>query len=391
MGGINTVVIVSIISFSLSLLAGGCFYFKRHLFITSVNSNFVSNANVAAAGVLISMGLHHILCEALVDLTETLEADIDKLKLLKICTFIFFSGFMFMFIAEKICIRYKHDEHFEKYIVSGAPITALDMEMAEKKKNDDVRNKKHGHGSANRRTKKLVLDERSEKTIEESENEDDDMSSYSESLDSISESYSKRQRNSSNSGFKIAPFISTVDVNNSTNDDSESDDEPYMSDMKQYMSKKYRSELFTQVLIFISLCLHSVVAGVGSSFNKGSQTAMAFVMISFMLHKIMDVAIVAKGLLELHVRRIVYVLFVFTFAFMTPVGMMLGAYIRARELDKNGLVFVYFLQLFTGGIFVYIAIIDIFIEHFIDKGHKWSKLGIFMTFYITVSIIAYVD
>jgi len=174
--------------------------------------------------------------------------------------------------------------------------------------------------------------------------------------------------------------------------------EPCMADetrtkkgTKSYLKKKYRSELLTQIFIFVSMCMHSVIAGIGASFGSSSKTVLAFVIISFMVHKVMDVAIVAKGLIELRVRRLVYVTFIFTFAFMTPVGMLMGAYIKGRNLDSTSLVFLYFLQLFTGGIFLYIAVIEIFIEHFIQKPNKFKKFFVFLIFYSVTSLIAYVD
>jgi len=157
---------------------------------------------------------------------------------------------------------------------------------------------------------------------------------------------------------------------------------------ESYLKKKYRSELLTQIFIFVSMSMHSVIAGIGASFGSSSKTVLAFVIISFMVHKVMDVAIVAKGLIELGVRRLVYVTFIFTFAFMTPVGMLMGAYIKGRNLDSTSLVFLYFLQLFTGGIFLYIAVIEIFIEHFIQKPNKFKKFFVFLIFYSVTSLIA---
>ena len=132
---IKTVVIVSCISFLLSIFVGFGFYAKRSLFSAkSKNSNFVSDANVAAAGVLIAMGFHHILCEALINLNDIFRDSIEELKLLKICTIVFFMGFMFMFIVEKLCIQHTHDEDVEKYIMPGVTFKGTDAILAKKKK-----------------------------------------------------------------------------------------------------------------------------------------------------------------------------------------------------------------------------------------------------------------
>jgi len=113
----NSVIVICCISFFLSLAIGVLIYFKKDfLFKDDKNSNRVSIANVAAAGVLIAMALHHILCEALIELLKMLGDSIESLRLFKMATMVFFMGFLFMFICEKLLIKHNHDEAIEKTI-----------------------------------------------------------------------------------------------------------------------------------------------------------------------------------------------------------------------------------------------------------------------------------
>ncbi len=281
----------SILSFVLCFVIGHILHRKQKTFNKDTNKEFIININVATAGVLLGISLHHILCESIEHLQDITKGTIGNGRLLRFCTMAYFFGFLFMFFLEKICINHVHNSKLENMI-------------------------------------------------------------YSEF---------------------------TVEFNQQKNN------------IEYYKMKKRQSQITSYIFIYTIMCFHSVLAGIGSSFNIQSTTILIFILISFMIHKMMDTMIISKGMLEINLNKKIYYVLLCIFSLMTPSGFLTGSYIDINHMDKFYALVLFFFQLFTGGIFLYIATIEIMIEYVLDMEKKTRKCIIFMVFYFLVSIIGYLD
>eukprot|EP01104_Vermistella_antarctica_P017792 TRINITY_DN6375_c0_g1_i1.p1 TRINITY_DN6375_c0_g1~~TRINITY_DN6375_c0_g1_i1.p1 ORF type:complete len:295 (+),score=97.48 TRINITY_DN6375_c0_g1_i1:124-1008(+) len=126
---------------------------------------------------------------------------------------------------------------------------------------------------------------------------------------------------------------------------------------------------------YLGLCIHSLLAGValGTS-SKSESFPVTTILVLFPLHKAMDALVVATQLAR-H-TKFMYSLFMFIFACVTPLGMLIG--LGVLHPDSTLFNYAGLLEGASGGIFLYISTSHILAEELDAKSSgKLVKVGLF--------------
>jgi hypothetical protein len=156
------------------------------------------------------------------------------------------------------------------------------------------------------------------------------------------------------------------------------------------MSRRLASGM--KIVLYCSLCIHSLAAGIGTSFHHTSRLSMVLLVLSYLIDKTTDTVIIANALLQLGTGRTLYFACSFLFAFATPLGIALGTYLRIQlpTVDRGSktLAVVALLQMFVGGILLQTSLSTMTAELH-PTTFTLRKFALFCFFYFTIAFTTY--
>jgi zinc transporter 1/2/3 len=140
-------------------------------------------------------------------------------------------------------------------------------------------------------------------------------------------------------------------------------------------------------ILFLVLAIHSIIAGMSLGLEEGFLSGLV-ILIAIIAHKgsaafALGLNMVQAQCAEALVRRTI--LF---FAFMTPLGVVLGSLLSAVEAGQSSVFFEAIFDTLAAGTFLYIATLEIISELFENHTQKTSKLMMILLGFALMATIA---
>lgn len=134
--------------------------------------------------------------------------------------------------------------------------------------------------------------------------------------------------------------------------------------------------------VFVALSLHSFLAGLAVGQQQFDSTIIPFVFF-FCIHKGLDSVAVTSRIIQSGVNDRNFWFLVFLFSLITPFGIILSYFLsKSSELEWVG----GHLETFSGGVLMYVGLMDILIDELESTTSKLVKYKIFIFFVSTFLI-----
>lgn len=150
------------------------------------------------------------------------------------------------------------------------------------------------------------------------------------------------------------------------------------------------SKSATPYVLTIGLAFHSIFEGLALAF-AGSIDAMVLLIIGIGLHKFAEGFAMGSSLVKMDLRLRRCLLLVAAFCIVLPIGIAIGLGL-GEALDEDALNLTMSLtNSFAVGVFIYIAILGVYVEELAGKNHVFAKIGLALVMCLTMGCLSLLE
>lgn len=132
------------------------------------------------------------------------------------------------------------------------------------------------------------------------------------------------------------------------------------------------SSTIAKYLLLIVLSTHSLISGLAMGANNKVDTVQV-IGIAILSHKWIESFAVGVSLIRFSLVKWKFILFMFIYAFMEPLGIVIGFVAMSFADDNVSAIFESMAGAIASGTFIYVASIDILSDEFKSGIDRWSK------------------
>ena len=141
------------------------------------------------------------------------------------------------------------------------------------------------------------------------------------------------------------------------------------------------------LVLFLVLSLHSIIAGMSLGLENSLLSALV-ILIAIIAHKSSAAFALGVNMVSNDCDRSMVKKTIWFFAFMTPLGVLLGTALGYNESSANSVMFEGIFDSLAAGTFLYIATLEIISELFESNDQKQTKLALIVTGFALMATIA---
>jgi len=141
----------------------------------------------------------------------------------------------------------------------------------------------------------------------------------------------------------------------------------------------------TPYLLLAALSFHGLFEGIAMGLQSGYRDT-SFLFIAIISHKWAEAFTLGISFSKAQTDRVTFVRLILLFAFFTPVGIIIGAFLAS----SSKLVEAIFLALSTGT-FLYVAASEVIVEEFAVTKYKYSKFICYLLGGILIAALAVIE
>lgn len=150
------------------------------------------------------------------------------------------------------------------------------------------------------------------------------------------------------------------------------------------------SKSATPYVLTIGLAFHSIFEGLALAFS-GSIDAMVLLIIGIGLHKFAEGFAMGSSLVKMDLRLRRSLLLVGAFCIVLPIGIAIGLGL-GEALDEDALNLTMSLtNSFAVGVFIYIAILGVYVEELAGKNHVIAKIALALVMCLTMGCLSLLE
>lgn len=150
------------------------------------------------------------------------------------------------------------------------------------------------------------------------------------------------------------------------------------------------SKSATPYVLTIGLAFHSIFEGLALAFSA-SLDAMILLIIGIGLHKFAEGFAMGSSLVKMDLRLRRALLLVAAFCIVLPIGIAIGLGL-GEALDEDALNLTMSLtNSFAVGVFIYIAILGVYVEELAGKNHVIAKIGLALVMCLTMGCLSFLE
>jgi len=159
-------------------------------------------------------------------------------------------------------------------------------------------------------------------------------------------------------GFLLILFIEKVFIANPEHSSS--------------VDKKKEKTTFSPYILLFILSIHSIIVGIALG-TENQMTQSIIIAIAVLAHKGSASFALVVDMIKSNLNNTLIMKLIIFFSFMTPVGILLGAIIANMLSGSVAELTIAFFDALAAGTFIYIAIMEILNEEFVDSQHNLLK------------------
>ncbi|CAI8426589.1 MAG: Uncharacterised protein [Flavobacterium sp. SCGC AAA160-P02] len=141
------------------------------------------------------------------------------------------------------------------------------------------------------------------------------------------------------------------------------------------------------LVLFLVLAVHSIIAGMSLGLDEGFLSALV-ILIAIMAHKSSAAFALGVNMVSNDCDRPLMKKTIWFFAFMTPLGVVLGTILGYNESSESSVMFEGIFDSLAAGTFLYIATLEIISELFEKNSQKGPKIGLIVMGFALMATIA---
>eukprot|EP00029_Vermamoeba_vermiformis_P002744 TRINITY_DN13117_c0_g1_i1.p1 TRINITY_DN13117_c0_g1~~TRINITY_DN13117_c0_g1_i1.p1 ORF type:complete len:374 (+),score=53.33 TRINITY_DN13117_c0_g1_i1:196-1317(+) len=146
----------------------------------------------------------------------------------------------------------------------------------------------------------------------------------------------------------------------------------------------------TPYVLTIGLAFHSIFEGLALAFSP-SIDAMVLLIIGIGLHKFAEGFAMGSSLVKMDLRLRRALLLVAAFCIVLPIGIAIGLGL-GEALDEDALNLTMSLtNSFAVGVFIYIAILGVYVEELAGKNHVIAKIGLALVMCLAMGCLSFLE
>jgi zinc transporter 1/2/3 len=125
----------------------------------------------------------------------------------------------------------------------------------------------------------------------------------------------------------------------------------------------------TPIILMVALGTHSMFEGIALGLMQQSRQAINLI-ISIIIHKVAETISISIALNKSFADFKIVLKFIFGYAFVTPIGTVIGIILGA---ESSPMIYMVFMSL-ACGTFFYVSCSELIVEEFSLPGNRWLKL-----------------